>query len=337
MVKAIGIDPGTHSWSFFGFKSNKIFLDLCIPTYNSERVQDAIKQTINLVDSNTLVSGPSGYGTPLCRLADASAHDFYLLSLTQESNKIGLRWSLRELSCVGESVYLLPGVKHLPSVPIHRKYNHIDMGTADKVCAAAWALNYYSSQKNITYEEVNAIIIELGYGFNAFMGIEQGKIVDGIGGSNSTLGFKSGGALDAEVAYLLGKISKKTVFSGGVAHENQSQIEDLEHTGLMAYVEAVLKDIARIRVSLRECDVILISGRFTSSNLLVKLLQEKIDARVLRVDNWANYASHAAQGAALIANGLLNGEYKSLIDVLEIKKSTGSILDKILYDIPMGK
>jgi predicted butyrate kinase (DUF1464 family) len=211
------------------------------------------------------------------------------------------------------------------------------MGTADKVCAAAWALNYYSSQENITYDEVNAIVIELGYGFNAFMGIEQGKIVDGIGGSNATLGFKSGGALDAEVAYLLGKISKKVVFSGGVADENQLKIEDLDDTRLMAYVEAILKDIARIRVSLQKCDVILISGRFTSSDVLVKLLQEKIDARVFRVDNWASYASHAAQGAALIANGLLNGEYKPLIDALKIKESTGSILDDILYNIPKGE
>ncbi|MFX1252649.1 MAG: DUF1464 family protein [Promethearchaeota archaeon] len=337
MVKAIGIDPGTNSWSFFGFEGNKIFLDLCIPTDNPEGVQGAIKHVIKLVDTRTLVSGPSGYGIPLCRLADASAYDFYLLSLTHESNKIGLRRSLKELSCIGESVYLLPGVKHLPSVPTHRKYNRIDMGTADKVCAAAWALNYYSSRENITYDEVHAIISELGYGFNAFMGIENGKIVDGIGGSNSTMGFKSGGALDAEVAYLLGKVSKKIVFSGGVAQERQLKIEDLEYTRLMAYVEAILKDIARIQVSLRKCDVILISGRFTSSDVLVKLLQEKIDTSVFRVDNWASYASHAAQGAALIANGLLNGEYKSLIDILEIKGSTGSILDKILYDIPQEK
>ncbi|MFX0095692.1 MAG: DUF1464 family protein, partial [Candidatus Hodarchaeota archaeon] len=264
MVKAIGIDPGTGSWSFFGFENDKMFLDLRSPTVNYELVLKAVKKVINLVDSNTIVSGPSGYGIPLCKLADASLHNLYLLSLTQETNKIGLRKVLKELTPIAESVYLLPGVKHLPSVPTHRKYNRIDMGTADKVCATAWALAYYHSYENIAYDKINAIIVELGYGFNAFIGVERGKIVDGIGGSYSTLGFKSGGALDAEVAYLLKKISKKIVFSGGAAGKDQLQIEELEPNALKAYIEGILKDIGRIRGILPNCEVILVSGRFAS-------------------------------------------------------------------------
>ena len=59
-------------------------------------------------------------------------------------------------------------------------------------------------------------MLELGGAFSAALAVDAGRIVDGLGGSAGPIGARACGALDAEVAYLLGAaLSKRTVFSGG--------------------------------------------------------------------------------------------------------------------------
>ena len=58
-------------------------------------------------------------------------------------------------------------------------------------------------------------MLELGGAFSAGLAVRGGRIVDGLGGSAGPIGARACGALDAEVAYLLGgALSKRTVFSG---------------------------------------------------------------------------------------------------------------------------
>ena len=61
----------------------------------------------------------------------------------------GLRALLRSLADSGLPIVFGPGVIHLPTVPRHRKYNRIDLGTADKVCAAACAIVDQSARRAI--------------------------------------------------------------------------------------------------------------------------------------------------------------------------------------------
>ena len=128
----------------------------------------------------------------------------------------GLRSLLRALIGSGLPVVFGPGVIHLPSVPPHRKYNRIDMGTADKVCAAAYAIADQSSRLGISPRQSSMVLIELGGAFTAALAINEGQIVDGMGGSSGPLGARAVGALDGEVAYLLAPVlGKDTLYSGG--------------------------------------------------------------------------------------------------------------------------
>jgi len=48
---------------------------------------------------------------------------------------------------------------------------------------------------------------------------------------------------------------------------------------------------------------------------------------------FATVAKHAAQGAALVADGLAGGSSAALVDALGIREASGSVLDH-LYVIP---
>ena len=62
-------------------------------------------------------------------------------------------------------------------------------------------------------------------------------------------------------------------------------------------------------------------------------LKDIAPVRVMKT--YSQIAKRAAQGASFIANGLLGGRFKQIIDNLQIKQASGSILDNIY--IPFDK
>ena len=53
--------------------------------------------------------------------------------------------------------------------------------------------------------------------------------------------------------------------------------------------------------------------------------------------SYASISKHAAQGAAFIANGLLDGEFGPIVNTLKIKEVKGSVLDDIYIDFDKSK
>src|SRR5205085_7845515 len=159
----------------------------------------------------------------------------------------------------GLPVVFGPGAIHLPSVPRHRKYNRIDLGTADKVCAAAYAIIDQSDRRAIHLRETRLVLLELGGAFTAALAIAAGQIVDGVGGSSGPLGLRAVGALDGELAYLLGPaLRKDTLFTGGALDPaGDLQITDLSalwtaatHAeGWTALLESAAKAVRGLLVS----------------------------------------------------------------------------------------
>ena len=80
---------------------------------------------------------------------------------------------------------------------------------------------------------------------------------------------------------------------------------------------------------------VLISGRLAKLEPLIEPLINKINRiatpRVMR--SYAQITKESAQGAAFIANGLLGGEFKDIIDNLKIMEASGNILDNIYLPI----
>ena len=156
-------------------------------------------------------------------------------------------------------VVFTPGVVHLPSVPAHRKVNRVDMGTADKVCAAALAVHEQAERRGCGERDVSFILLELGGAFTAAIAVEHGRIVDGAGGTSGPLGVRGAGALDGEVAFLAGSVSKGLLFGGGaatIAGPPDAPAEALAspttprgRLAWEAYLESAVKAVAALAVS----------------------------------------------------------------------------------------
>ena len=170
----------------------------------------------------------------------------------------------------------------------------------------------------------------------------------GSAATSGPIGLRSPGALDGEVAFLAGTIEKTLLFSGGVlqvrgddasagvpANLAQPQSE-AERMGWLAYVEGIEKAVAALLVALPHPDVIVLSGRVALVDGVAEALQVRLSsiAPVRRLDGFARTAKHAAQGAALLADGLAGGRYAPLVDALAIREARGTVLDHLVVISP---
>ena len=356
-MKVLGIDPGSASWDFFGLEDNRVMLDTSIPT--KELINDPQKTItiIKSVENIDLMVAPSGFGLPLKNISDLTEKDIFFTLLKFEQKEkdklIGLGEILRRIKAEKIPGIIVPGVKHLPTVPRYRKINKIDMGTADKLCTSVVGIKDQMERFKIPPEEVNFIMVEAGYGFTAVLAIENGQIIDGIGGSN-IMGFRACGSLDGELAYLIKDIKKDNIYKGGVASiagyfdlslkeitilaEKDDQIK----TALKAYISSVKKAVFGISSSFTEKDKvteILLAGRGAELNYLkqkyINGLRDVAPVRIMK--SYSQIAKRAAQGAAFIAKGVLEGDNvcDPIINNLKIKQASGTVLDDIF--IPFNK
>lgn len=348
--RVAGVDPGTVSIDVCALDGGEVLLD------QSFRSADLALDPAPLVDALVahrpldLVLGPAGYGLPLVpgeRVGERELALMLLLRSDQAGARAGIggmRAMIRALIEARLPLVFGPGAIHLPTVPEYRKWNRIDLGTADKVCSAALCIADQASRLRIAYEETSFIMLELGGGFSAALAIDGGRIVDGIGGSCAPIGGRSCGALDAEVAYLLGAaLSKETVFSGG-ALDPRGELDlsapealdalrgDPRHReGWVALEEGALKAVLALTVSVPAPREIIVAGRLASAPGLVDALSERLAtvAAVSPATGLGPRAKTAAQGAAMLADGLAGGRYAPLVERLRLREASGTALDHL--------
>jgi len=347
------VDPGSWSWDFVGYSDEEgIFLDHTIPTKKIQKEPDVFIDILNTSGPFDLISAPSGFGLPLKKISDLTEEDLFLTILKKKKNNetiVGLTNILRKLKELKINGYMLPGVKHLPTVPRYRKINKIDLGTADKLCTAVVGIRNQMEDYNISAEKTCFIMVELGYAFNAVLAIENGTIIDGIGGSN-IMGFRAVGSIDAEIAYLMGKIKKSDVYKGGVS--SIAGYQDLKaeeilllskkdkqtKLALKSFYDNLKKAIYAISSSFfnkKKIKEILFAGRLSKIEELTRPIFNEIKeiAPPKLMRSYASISKESAQGAAFIANGLLGGKFKEIIETMRVKEAFGNILDDIFLPL----
>jgi predicted butyrate kinase (DUF1464 family) len=270
-----------------------------------------------------LVLGPAGYGLPLVAADQVGERELELIVLLRADEPPGrvgvggMRAIVRALIAAGLPLVFGPGAIHLPTIPAHRKWNRVDLGTADKVASAALCIADQARRLDVAVAETSFVMLELGGAFSAALAVDGGRIVDGLGGSAGPIGARACGALDAEVAYLLGAaLSKRTVFSGGALDPDSDD-------GWLALEEGAAKAALALTVSAPAPREILVAGRHAPR--VVDALGERLAhvAPVRSVDK------AAARGAAVLADGLAGGRHAALVERLGIRDASGTALDHL--------
>jgi len=351
-IRAIGIDPGTVSFDVCGLEGDRLFMDRTIPSADIAADPKVLVTLLESAGPVDLIVGPSGYGLPWTRAQDISKEQTKLLFLSgkrDHGHDTIIGGMTRMLQLLKESslpICFAPGLIHLSTIPAHRKVNKIDMGTADKLCALALGIWDQSRQLKIGLNETSFIHVELGGAFTAVTAVDKGKVVDGLGGTSGCLGYLSMGAMDGELAYLLGSFHKNLLCTGGVAHiagQPQEKPEALvklarADTGVAlawdAFTEGIAKCVASEMIAVPSPLEILISGRLCRIEEIFHKVSSRLSsfAPVRMVAGFAKVAKEAAQGAALIAEGLAGGAHKRLVETMKLDKTSGTVLDHLYFE-----
>ncbi|MBN1591827.1 MAG: DUF1464 family protein [Candidatus Coatesbacteria bacterium] len=328
-MRVIGIDPGTCSFDLFGLGNyREILIDEAIKTEDVLGRPEMLLERVRALLPLDAIVGPSGYGIPRKKIEDMTDEDIgKMIPLdTKLAVNEGIKRLLLKMKAEALPVFFTPGVVHLPTVPEFRKWNRLDMGTADKVCCVALAIKDQSERLSIPFDETSFVLVEVGYAFTAAMAVEGGKITDGIGGTCGSPGFIAGGGMDAEIAIRLKPpVTQEAVFKGGLRDfiaSKESEPEDIlsGSEALRLLGESLEKDVAALMVSLRKPREIIISGRLICQDAIQRELfnRFKMYAPVAKVGRISEVAKEAACGAYLIGEGILGGRYGALVENMGI-------------------
>jgi predicted butyrate kinase (DUF1464 family) len=141
-------------------------------------------------------------------------------------------------------------------------------------------------------------------------------------------------------------LSKETIFSGGavdIAGGGADQIafdswpnETRLRGGWLAWLEGAMKAALALTVVVSRPREILLSGRLGSLPGVEAALQDRLSAiaPVRRVGRLTSNGSPvrvktAAQGAALLADGLAGGRAAPLVEAMQLRGASGSALDHL--------
>jgi predicted butyrate kinase (DUF1464 family) len=195
------------------------------------------------------------------------------------------------------------------------------MATPDKVAVAALALWADGCAGGGDSGPATFAVVELGSAFSAVLVVAEGRLVDAASGTRGPIGIRSGGAWDGEVAYWRSPLSKDHLFRGGLC--------DLGPEGPEAFRESLVKHTAALR-AITPFDRLYLSGAAAERGEIARLATEALapfgTLHPLRSLHGA-WVKHAAQGAALLADGLAGGRHAGLVESLALRGAAGSVWD----------
>ncbi|MFO0888706.1 MAG: DUF1464 family protein [Isosphaeraceae bacterium] len=326
MIRVVGTDPGTSSLDLLLLEDGEVRGQHRFAPELLRDAPESLAEVLHGWGPVDLVAGPSGYGLPLVRREAIDDDLLDQMSLVRPRERgaavgvVGFRAWVRALLRTDLPVVFLPGGFHLPSIPPHRKANAIDLGTADKVAVAALAL-WFDARDAGGFDRATFATVEIGSAFTAVLVVDRGRIVDTAAGTRGPIGLRCGGSWDGELAYWRGPLSKGDLFRGG--------LDDLGGLGPAAFRESLTRHVAGLR-AVTPFERIYLSGAGLDRPEIAALADEALRGlgRLIVLPSLPGaWVKHAAQGSALLADGLAGGAAAPLVESLGLREARGSIFD----------
>lgn len=312
-MASLGIDYGTASWKLALIEGPRV---LALKQFEDwSQLEPALKEMGSHHSGLPMVL-PSGFGIPVTRIQEVDDRDLFEMTLRRgDPTEKGLGQFLQTLRASDFHAYCIPAVKLLPSVPIHRKVNRIDMGTADKLCAVAYLLHRQLALGE-SLEAQHFLSLEVGETFKALIIVQGGRIVDGLGGTAGHIGPRARGAVDGELAYLY-SFDKAKVYSGG-AFDTETRFGQYGHD---AFWEGLEKEIV-LYLNYYGLPRILVTGR--RKEAVIRRLGTRYPME-LPLEEGEGF--EAALGAAILADGIAGGQLRAVADHLGLRDVRERVLD----------
>jgi predicted butyrate kinase (DUF1464 family) len=98
-----------------------------------------------------------------------------------------------------------------------------------------------------------------------------------------------------------------------------------------ALLESATKLVAALHVSAPGAREVLVSGRVGRVPAVVEALRQRVAGRlpVRRLGGLTDRVKEAAQGAALLADGLAGGPHRDVVAAMHLRACRGSVLDHL--------
>lgn len=312
-MASLGIDYGTASWKLAFIEGPRV---LALKQFEDwTQLEPVLKEIVTEHPGLPMVL-PSGFGIPVKRIQEVDDRDLFEMTLRRgDPAEKGLGQFLQKMRTGDFHAYCIPSVKLLPSVPVHRKVNRIDMGTADKLCAVAYLLHRQLALGE-SLETQAFLSLEVGEAFKALIVVQGGRIIDGLGGTAGYMGPKARGAVDGELVYLYA-FDKAKVYSGGGLDTR------FGHHGEEGFWEGLEKEIV-LFLSFYRLPRILVTGR--RKDAVIHRLGTRYPMEIPLEEE---QGFEAAFGAAVLADGIAGGQLRKIADHLGLRDVRERVLDWI--------
>ncbi len=360
-VRALGVDPGTKSFDLALVEGREVVWEVSIDTVKVAERPSELLDAVSSAGEVDLIVGPSGYGVPVtCNtdITDPRRFALEVLLLTREEDLRGSRDlglavyraladAVVKLWESGLNVCYIPSVILLPTVPVRRKLNRVDLGTADKLAVTVLAAANLTESEGVELSELDYLVVEAGFGYNAVIRVKGGQVVDALGGTTLGPGFLTAGPMDLESVILGREWDRGDVFRGGVAdacgtlnpvEALSGEVGGLCKEAVEAMIEGVVRGVASITAVTGEPTQVFLSGRLFRIERLrstvARALREILPSATvgtMRSLRGAKLVKEAAQGYALIGEGLAGGVNAELVKHFRIPEARGTVLDHVTH------